>query len=236
MFTQLGPPLPKGRAVHRHATADNGDEPTARLEPQESLLQMSGTESRLVTAHPPPGGRKRRVHHDGMVLVASGQQIVEPLRIERERLESLQLQKLPSARIDFVRIDLGACQPCQCRDVSGASARFEHAHAGLQSGRFDDQEGLRRGRAELLPFHLVLVAPSLKREARLLRQELFHGDCRVLQFQTDAMQVDVEPGLRRVVSIAGVPRGGAENLAGQFRNRRVIEAGRRVSLQGGREP
>ena len=82
-----GPPVTKRRPVHRHSATHNGDEPAARLEPQEGLLKVSRAERRAVAVYSTAGGGKRRVHHDGMVTLFGREQIVQSLGIKRHRLK-----------------------------------------------------------------------------------------------------------------------------------------------------
>ncbi|NLE58116.1 MAG: hypothetical protein GX616_07140 [Planctomycetes bacterium] len=86
------PPVTKAGPIVGHAAADDGDQASARLEPQEGLLDVAGSESGAVSGNTAASGRERRVHDDGMIGVFRGEEIVETLGIERRRLESLQDQ------------------------------------------------------------------------------------------------------------------------------------------------
>ena len=118
--------------------------------------------------------------------------------------KALERKELPSALVDFVCVNVRAGKPCENRDVARSSTRFQNVHARAKRSGFYHDEGLRRWRAELLEVNLVLVSPCLKRQASLFSQELIERGRRVGKVQPDAVQVDVEPGLGRIVGVAGV--------------------------------
>ncbi|MCA9244322.1 MAG: hypothetical protein KDA32_10230 [Phycisphaerales bacterium] len=120
----LSPPCAELRPVKRHAAPDYGDEPAAWFEPQQRLLDVPCAESRAVAVNAATGCRERRVHHDGVVDAIRRQNVVEPLRIECCRSESLKLQQRAPTRVDFVRIDARAGEPCEARDVSRPRTGF----------------------------------------------------------------------------------------------------------------
>jgi uncharacterized Zn-binding protein involved in type VI secretion len=86
------PPVTKSGPLAGHAAAHDGDQASAPLEPQEGLLDVTGSEGSAVSGNPAAGGREGRVHHDGMISVFQGEEIVETFGVECRRLESLQGQ------------------------------------------------------------------------------------------------------------------------------------------------
>jgi hypothetical protein len=85
----LRPPGAKHRPVQCHAPSDDGHQPPARPESQQSLLDVPPSELRAVPPYPPARRRERRVHDDRVIKLVRRQQIVEALGVERGRRESL---------------------------------------------------------------------------------------------------------------------------------------------------
>ncbi|MGB7733200.1 MAG: hypothetical protein WBL72_05845 [Thermoguttaceae bacterium] len=88
--TDVRPPVTKAGPVGGHAAADDGNQASARLESQEGLLDVAGSEGGAVAGDSASGGREGRVHHDGMIGIIQGEKIVETFGIECRGLESLQ--------------------------------------------------------------------------------------------------------------------------------------------------
>jgi hypothetical protein len=72
----LRPPVAKPGPVGGHAAAHDGDEASARPESQECLLDVAGSEGGAVSGDSASGGREGRVHHDGMISLLQGEEIV----------------------------------------------------------------------------------------------------------------------------------------------------------------
>ena len=83
------PPVTKPGPVGGHAAAHDGDQASARLEPQEGLLDVAGSEGGAVSVDSAAGGREGRVHHDGMISFFQGEEIVETFGIECRGLRIL---------------------------------------------------------------------------------------------------------------------------------------------------
>ena len=84
------PPVTKPGPVAGHAAAHNGDQASARLESQEGLLDVAGSEGGAVAGDPASGGREGGIHDDGMIGFFGWEKIVQAFGIECRRLESLQ--------------------------------------------------------------------------------------------------------------------------------------------------
>jgi hypothetical protein len=61
------PPVTKPGPVAGHAAANDGDQASARIESQEGLLDVAGSEGGAVPVHSAAGGREGRIHDDGMI-------------------------------------------------------------------------------------------------------------------------------------------------------------------------
>ena len=85
----VDPPVTKPGPVGGHTAAHNGDQASARFESEEGLLDVAGSKRRAVSCNAAAGGRKRRVHDDGMVRVFRRKKIIEAFGVERRGLESL---------------------------------------------------------------------------------------------------------------------------------------------------
>jgi hypothetical protein len=84
------PPVTKARPIAGHAAAYNGHQASTRLESQEGLLDVAGSEGSAVSGNSASGGREGWVHYDGVIGLFQGEEIVQPFGIECRRLESLQ--------------------------------------------------------------------------------------------------------------------------------------------------
>lgn len=84
------PPGTKAGPVVGHAAADDGDHASTRFKPQESLLDVTGSEGGAMAVDSTAGGREGWVHHDGVKRLLRGKEIIQTLGIKRRRLESLQ--------------------------------------------------------------------------------------------------------------------------------------------------
>lgn len=93
----FGPPVTKPEPIAGHAAAYNGDQASTRLEPQESLLNVAGSEDGAVSSDSASGGRKGWIHYDGMISLLQGEKIIQAFGIECRRLESLQGEQLTPA-------------------------------------------------------------------------------------------------------------------------------------------
>ncbi len=163
---------------------------------------MSVTKRRPVSVHPPAGRRKRRVNqlivnHDGVITFVGRKKIVETLCIQSRWRETLQRQKIPSSRTNFVRIDFGTEQPGEYRDVSCPCTRFHHCHSEASRGCFDKDQRFGRRCAELPKISLGLVAARLQRKSHLLRQEPIYRGRRVAQVQSNPIQIDADTRIGR---------------------------------------
>jgi hypothetical protein len=84
------PPVTKAGPIAGHAAADDGDQAPTRLESQEGLLDVSGSEGSAVSGDSASGGREGWIHDDGMISLFGGKKIIQAFGIECRGLESLQ--------------------------------------------------------------------------------------------------------------------------------------------------
>jgi hypothetical protein len=100
------PPRFERGPIHCHSTADNSHKSPTGHEPQKCLFYMPSAKGRAVAVDPSAGGRKRRIHHDGVITLFGRKQIIEPLGIECGWPKALHREQLPPARVDFIGVHL----------------------------------------------------------------------------------------------------------------------------------
>ena len=225
------PPVTKPGPVAGHAAAHDGDQASARLESQEGLLDVAGSEGGAVSVDSASGGREGRVHHDGMISFFQGEEIVETFGIECRRLESLQGEQLTPAWVDFIGVYVCSKEPGENRNIARSGTRLQDRHSGAECGCFDDHEGLGRRRAELLKLNLRLVTSGLDGQSGLFSEKLVDRGGDVAKVKTHPVQIDVEARLGGVIGVTAVPGRTAENLLGQAADCRVVELDRRIGFQ-----
>ena len=225
------PPVTKAGPVGSHAAAHDGDQASARLEPQEGLLDVAGSEGGAVAVDSAAGGREGRVHHDGMIGFFQGEEIVETFSIECRGLESLQGEQLTAAWVDFIGVHVCSKEPGENRNIARSGTRLQDRHSRAECGCFDDDEGLGRRRAELLKLNLRLVTSGLDGQSGLLGEKLVERGGDVAKVKTHPVQIDVESRLGGVIGVTAVPGRTAENLLGQAADSGVVEFHRRIGFQ-----
>ena len=119
------PPVTKAGPVAGHAAADDGDQASARLESQESLLDVAGSESSAVSVDSASGRRKRRIHHDGMIGLLRREEIVEAFGVECRGLKSLQGEQLTPAWVDFIGVNVCPKEPSENGNIARSSTRLQ---------------------------------------------------------------------------------------------------------------
>ena len=229
----LRPPVTKTRPVAGHAAADDGDQASARLEPQEGLLDVAGSEGGAVSVDAAAGGREGRIHHDGVIGLLRGKEIVEAFGVERRRLEPLQAEQFTPAGVDFIGVHVRPEKSGENRDIARSGTRLQDRHPRTEGGRLDDHQCLGRRRAELLELNLRLVASGLEGQPGLLGEKPVDRGGDVAKVNPRPMQIDVQSRLGGVIGVTAVPGRTAENLLGQAGDCPVVELGRRVGLQEG---
>jgi hypothetical protein len=225
------PPIAKTGSVVGHAAADDGDQAAARLEPQEGLFDVAGSEDGAVPVDPAAGSREGRVHHDGMIGLIQREKIVETFGIVCRGLESLHGEQLSAAGVDFIRVNLCSKGPGENGNIARSGTRLQDRHSWAECGCLDYHEGLGRRRAELLEFDLSLVAAGLDGQPGLLGEQLVDGGGHVGKVKTHPVETDVEARFGGVIGVAAVSGRTAENLLGQAADGRVVEFDGRIGLQ-----
>ena len=217
------PPVTKPGPIAGHAAAHNGDQASTRLEPQEGLLDVAGSEDGAVSGDSASSGREGWVHHDGMISVFQGEEIVESFGIECRRLESLQGEQLTPAWVDFIGVYVCPKEPNESRNIARSGTRLQDRHSRAECGGFDDHEGLGRRRAELLKLDLNLVASGLEGQPGLCGKKFVDCGRDVAKVETHPVQIDVEACLGGVIGVTAVPGRTAKNLLGQASDCGVVE-------------
>lgn len=225
------PPVTKPGPIAGHAAAHDGNQASARLEPQEGLLDVAGTESGAVPVDSASGRREGRVHHDGMKSVFQGEEIIQTFGIECGGLESLQGEQLTPTWVDFVGVNVCSQKPGENRDIARSGARLQDRHSRAESGHFDDHKGLGRRRAELLKLNLRLVTSGLEGQSGLLGKEFVDRGGDVAKVKTHPVQIDVQSRLGGIIGVTAVPGRTAKNLLGQAADCRVVELDRWIGFQ-----
>ncbi|MGA2035620.1 MAG: hypothetical protein ABSG68_25510 [Thermoguttaceae bacterium] len=225
------PPVTKAGPVGSHAAAHNGYQASARLEPQEGLLDVAGSEGRAVAVDSAAGGREGRVHHDGMIGFVQGEKIVETFSIVCRGLESLQGEQLTAAWVNFIGVYVCSKRPGENRNIARSGTRLQDRHFRAECGCFDDDDGLGRRRAELLKLNLRLVTSGLDGKSGLLDEKLVDRGGDVAKVKTHPVQIEVEARLGGVIGVTAVPGRTAENLLGQAGDSGVVEFHRRIGFQ-----
>lgn len=225
------PPVAESGPVSGHAAADDGDQASARLQPQKGLFDVAGSESGAVAVDTASGGREGRVHHDGVICSFQGEEIVETFGVECRGHESLQGEQLPAAWVDFIGIHLCSKGPGENGNITRSGTRLQDRHSWAECGCFDDDEGLGRRCAELLKLNLRLVTSGLDGQSGLLGEKLVKRGGDVAKVKTDPVQIDVQSRFGGVIGVTSVPGRTAENLLGQAGDSGVVEFHRRVGFQ-----
>lgn len=232
----LSPPRVEFRSVECHALSDNRSQSTTGFEPEQRLFNVPRSKLRVVPMHAATGRREGRIHDDRVVQPIWRQKVIEPFGIDCGRREALYLQEATPTWVDFVRIDSGAGAPCEDGNVARSSARLQDLHAGTHGSRADDQERLRRGRAELLKLDLRRVAASLAGHAALQLGERLHRAGHVEQVKLCPGDANVHPRLRRVVHVPRVTRRMAEAFGRELVEQPVVDTGLRLVFEYSRDP
>ena len=224
------PPVTKPGPIAGHAAAHNGDQASTRLEPQEGLLDVAGSEDGAVSGDSASGGREGWIHYDGMIGFLRGEEIVEAFGIECRRLESLQGEQLTPAWVDFVGVYVCSNEPGENRNIARSGARLQDRHSRVECGCFDDHEGLGRRRAELLKLDLNLVASGLKGQPGLRGKKALDRGRDVAKVKTHPVEIDIDARLGAVIGVTAVTRRTAKNLSGQAVDCRVVELDGRIGF------
>jgi hypothetical protein len=208
------PPVTKPGPIAGHAAAHNGDQASTRLEPQEGLLDVAGSEDGAVSGDSASGGREGWIHYDGMISPFQGEEIVEAFGIECRRLESLQGEQLTPAWVDFVGVYVCSKEPGENRNIAGPGARLQDRHSRAECGCFDDHEGLGGRRAELLKLDLNLVTSGLKGQPGLCGKKFVDRGRDVAKVKTDPVEIDIDARLGGIIGVTAVTGRTAKNLLG----------------------
>ena len=102
------PPFAECRSADCHPAANDGDEPSARPQSKQGLLDMPRAEPRVVAVDAATRRREWRVHHDCVIELAIWQEVIEPLGVKRRHAEILQCKQSLTTLGDFVDVDFGA--------------------------------------------------------------------------------------------------------------------------------